>query len=125
MSRSTLQRAVRLLQRRTGDFRNNVHQAWTWRGEQPPVYLRPHPDLLHSVWRTYKTDPPLRYAPSPVAQLVHAVNRLTPQNRKHILELEHPFHPEARNRKLLRLYGHALTNSTQTLASPEVKTAKP
>lgn len=84
-------------------LRADVRALRGWRGDAPRVAMRNY--LNHPLWATYRTHPPLRYAPSPVAELDHWVDLLpetddrgqTPWNhrsrlrarRPHILEVEH------------------------------------
>jgi hypothetical protein len=71
-----------------------------WPGERPRVALRTL--NLHGGYSSYRTDPPVRYAPSPIAQLDHWVNprtgeavvryygrSLSTRKRPYILETEH------------------------------------
>ena len=75
-----------------------------WRGESPRIALRNYP--THPMWGSYQSHPPLRYAPSPVAELDHWVEvvpevvgprgRLSSRRRfarramrPHILDVEH------------------------------------
>jgi len=57
-------------------FRHNLRAAATWRGDNPRVYLHNAHSFVrsHSIWRTYITHPPLRYAPYPIADLYHWIN---------------------------------------------------
>lgn len=58
-------------------LRADLRALATWRGEQPRVALRNY--FNHPVWWTYKTHPALPYAPSPLAELDHWVDRLPEQ----------------------------------------------
>jgi glycosyltransferase involved in cell wall biosynthesis len=85
-------------------LRADLRALRTWRGETPRVALRNH--FNHPVWSTYRTHPPLPFAPSPIAQLDHWINLLPEQSvhhgevsssraarrraaRPHVLEVEH------------------------------------
>lgn len=78
----------------------------TWRGETPRIAMRN--DHAHPLWQTYRTHPPIRYAPSPLAELDHWVDRIPGQlgphgnvgtgprarrqaARPHIIEFDHWF----------------------------------
>ncbi len=85
-------------------LRSDLRALSTWRGDTPRIALRNH--FNHPVWSTYRTHPPLRFAPSPLAELDHWVNLLPEQvgpqgevssgqtarrraARPHVLEVEH------------------------------------
>ena len=72
----------------------NLRLATRWRGQKPAVYLNHF--LPWPIWHTYKTHPPLRYAPYPVAELCHWVDDvklLSPlpslRAKSHVYEIEH------------------------------------
>lgn len=72
----------------------NLRFAARWRGQRPAVYL--HNFMPSPIWNTYKTHPPLRYAPYPIAQVCHWVTdphlpwKLPSLRAKsHIHEIEH------------------------------------
>lgn len=85
-------------------IRADLRALRSWRGQSPRVALRNY--IHHPLWWTYQTHPPLRYAPSPVAQLDHWVEvlpevvlpsrkmsrgrRATRRGKRpHILDVEH------------------------------------
>ncbi len=85
-------------------LRSDLRALRTWRGDAPRIALRNH--FNHPVWSTYRTHPPLGFAPSPLAELDHWVNLLPEQGgpqgevsssraarrraaRPHVLEVEH------------------------------------
>lgn len=82
-------------------LRADLRTLRTWRGEAPRIALRNY--FNHPIWSTYRTHPPLRYAPSPLAELDHWIDVLPeqlggiPSNRRarrrarrpHVLEVEH------------------------------------
>lgn len=85
-------------------FRADLRALRTWRGEAPRIALRNY--FNHPVWSTYRTHPPVRFAPSPLAELDHWVDLLPEQvgpqgevssrqtarrraARPHVLEVEH------------------------------------
>ncbi len=84
-------------------LRADVRALRTWRGGSPRVAMRNY--FNHPIWRTYRTHPPLRYAPSPLAELDHWVDNLPERGgdgeipadhrssrrarRPHIIELQH------------------------------------
>ncbi len=85
-------------------LRSDLRALSMWRGDAPRIALRNH--FNHPVWSTYQTHPPLRFAPSPLAELDHWVNLLPEQvgpqgevsssrgarrraARPHLLEVEH------------------------------------
>lgn len=85
-------------------LRSDLRAVKTWRGHSPRIALRNH--YNHPAWWTYRTHPPVPYAPSPLAQLDHWINRLPERNgwsqtaapsrralrrrdRPHVLEVEH------------------------------------
>jgi glycosyltransferase involved in cell wall biosynthesis len=61
-----------------------------WRGQEPRIFFPIHKAGVHVGWRMYITNPPLRYAPQPLAQLCHWVNSV-PENphKPCVAECEH------------------------------------
>lgn len=85
-------------------LRADLRALATWRGEAPRIALRNYHN--HPMWSTYKTHPPLPYAPSPLAELDHwldlvpgnsVTTRAVSSNRRarrravrpHLLEVQH------------------------------------
>jgi len=92
--RITPRRVARSILYRTHDVRYSLRLSASWRGQTPRVYLNSY--LPNPIWDTYKTHPPLRYAPYPVAEVCHWVTAVKLSSalpswraKRHIYEIEH------------------------------------
>jgi len=67
-----------------------VQLTVTGLGEKPRVYYPRYIAKRHNAWRTYRTQPPLRYTALPWAELCHWVNLVPdPPRQPCVVECEH------------------------------------
>lgn len=71
-----------------------MRAAANWRGHSPAVYLHAQWQLdTNPIWQTYRTHPPIRYAPYPVARVCHWISGSYPmpfpRSKHHLVEAEH------------------------------------
>jgi len=79
----------------------DIRALQKWRGESPRVAMRNY--FNHPVWRTYRTHPPLRYAPSPLAELDHWVDNLPERGGDGVIPADHRTTRRARRPHIVEL----------------------
>lgn len=79
----------------------DVRALRTWRGGSPRVALRNY--YNHPIWGTYRTHPPLRYAPSPLAELDHWVDTVPEEAENGVIPADHRSSRRARRPHILEM----------------------
>ena len=79
----------------------DVRALRTWRGGSPRVAMRNY--FNHPIWLTYRTHPPLRYAPSPLAELDHWVDNLPERGGDGVIPADHRKRRRARRPHIVEL----------------------